>query len=135
MRKDPTDRMREDSLEEPWLDDDAGRLIRPYTVSNGRTKPTAQFDLMTLVMATGNRPHSYLGPDHSHVLKLCGGPVSVAEIAAQIAQPAVVTKVLLSDLVDCGAITSRAPGRAPLGNDPTDRHLLEAVLDGLRRRL
>jgi hypothetical protein len=127
--------MREDSIEGPWLDDDAGRLIRPYTVSNGRTKPTAQFDLMTMVMATGIRPHSYLGPDHSHVLKLCGGPVSVAEIAAQIAQPAVVTKVLLSDLVDCGAITSRAPGRAPLGNDPTDRHLLEAVLDGLRRRL
>ncbi|SCK36832.1 DUF742 domain-containing protein [Streptomyces sp. WMMB 322] len=127
--------MRQEPLEEPLLDDDAGRLVRPYTVSNGRTKPTAQFDLLTMVMATGTRPQSYLGPDHSHVLKLCGGPVSVAEIAAQIAQPAVVTKVLLSDLVDCGAITSRSPGRAPLGNDPTDRELLEAVLDGLRRRL
>lgn len=127
--------MRRKPLEEPWLDDDAGRLVRPYTVSNGRTRPTSQFDLLTLVMATGDRPKSYLGPDHSHVLKLCGGPVSVAEIAAQIAQPAVVTKVLLSDLVDCGAITSRAPGPVPLGNDPTDRHLLEAVLDGLRRRL
>lgn len=127
--------MRQEPLEGPWLDDDAGRLIRPYTVSNGRTKPTSQFDLLTLVMATGDRPNNYLGPDHSHVLKLCGGPVSVAEIAAQIAQPAVVTKVLLSDLVDCGAITSRAPGRAPLGDDPTDRDLLEAVLDGLRRRL
>lgn len=127
--------MRREPLEGPWLDDDAGRLIRPYTVSNGRTKPSAQFDLLTLVMATGDRPHSYLGPDHTHVLKLCGGPVSVAEIAAQIAQPAVVTKVLLSDLAACGAIISRAPVPAPLGNDPTDRQLLEAVLDGLRRRL
>jgi hypothetical protein len=127
--------MRKEPLEGPWLDDQAGRLVRPYTVSNGRTRPSAELDLLTLVMATGQRPHSYLGPDHSHVLQLCGGPVSVAEIAAQISQPAVVTKVLLSDLVNCGAITSRAPCRAPLSSDPTDRDLLEAVLDGLRRRL
>lgn len=121
--------------EGPWLDDDAGRLIRPYTVSNGRTKPSAEFDLLTLVMATGTRQGSYLGPDHSHVLGLCDGPMSVAEIAAHIRQPAVVTKVLLSDLVDCGAISARAPIPAPLGPDPTDRDLLEAVLDGLRKRL
>ncbi|MCT2591688.1 DUF742 domain-containing protein [Streptomyces sp. N2-109] len=122
-------------VEGPWLDGDAGRLVRPYTVSDGRTKPSAHFDLLTLVMATGTRPHSYLGPDHSHVLGLCGGPLSVAEIAAHIRQPAMVAKVLLSDLVDCGAITARAPERAPLGSDPTDRDLLEAVLDGLRKRL
>jgi DNA-binding IclR family transcriptional regulator len=58
--------------------------------------------------------------------------VSVAEIAAHLRLPAAVTKVLLSDLVDCGAVTARAPR----GHDtPTDRSLLEAVLDGLRRRL
>lgn len=108
--------------------------MRPYTVSDGRTKPSAHFDLLTLVMATGNRPPSYLGPDHTHVLGLCGGPLSVAEIAAHIRQPAVVTKVLLSDLEDCGALT-RAPERAPLGQYATDRELLEAVLDGLRKRL
>jgi hypothetical protein len=119
----------------PLLDDDAGRLVRPYTVSNGRTRPTAHFDLMTLVMTTGVRPQSYLGPDHAQVLGLCGGPVSVAELAAQIRLPAVVTKVLLSDLAGCGVISARAPSRAPLGPDPTDRELLEAVLDGLRKRL
>jgi hypothetical protein len=121
--------------EGPWLDDDAGRLVRPYTVSNGRTKPSAHFDLLTLVMATGKPMRQYLGPEHSHVLGLCAGPVSVAEVAAHIKQPAVVTKVLLSDLVDCGAITSRAPTPVPLGPDPNDRDLLEAVLDGLRKRL
>ncbi|GEB47613.1 hypothetical protein SCA03_01640 [Streptomyces cacaoi] len=119
----------------PLLDGAAGRLVRPYTVSGGRTRPTADFDLMTLVMATGDRPQGYLGPDHTRVLGLCRGPVSVAELAAQIRLPAVVTKVLLSDLADCGAIRARAPVRAPLGPDPTDRELLEAVLDGLRRRL
>ncbi|OEV13042.1 multi-component regulatory system-3, partial [Streptomyces nanshensis] len=26
------------SGDEPWLDDEAGRLVRPYTVSEGRTR-------------------------------------------------------------------------------------------------
>ncbi len=43
-----------------------------------------------------------------------------------------VTKVLLSDLVDCGALTTKPP--ASFHRNPTDRALLEAVLDGLRRR-
>lgn len=120
-------------IEEPWLDGDAGRLIRPYTVSGGRTRPTGSFDLLTMVRATGSRPHSQLGPDHAQVLGLCGVPTSVAEISAHIRQPAQVTKVLLSDLVECGALTTREP--ALLGPDPTDRDLLEAVLHGLRKRL
>ncbi|MBD0747756.1 DUF742 domain-containing protein [Streptomyces sp. CBMA152] len=116
----------------PWLDDDAGRLIRPYTVSNGRTRPTATLDLLSQVMATGTPPRTQLGPEHSQALGLCEGPTSVAEIAAHLRLPAVVTKVLLSDLVECGAVTARAPR---FHHTPTDRSLLEAVLDGLRRRL
>ncbi|WP_327351913.1 DUF742 domain-containing protein [Streptomyces sp. NBC_01304] len=117
----------------PWLDDAAGRLVRPYTVSNGRTRPTAALDLLSLVMSTGTSPVGHMGPEHTQALGLCrGGPTSVAEIAAQLRLPAVVTKVLLSDLVDCGALTAKAPG---FRHHPTDRSLLEAVLDGLRRRL
>ncbi|MGW2559187.1 DUF742 domain-containing protein [Streptomyces sp. NPDC001514] len=116
----------------PWLDDAAGRLIRPYTVSGGRTRPTAALDLLSLVMATGTDPQAHLGPEHAVALGLCDGPTSVAEIAAHLRLPAVVTKVLLSDLVDCGAVTARAPR---FQESPTDRSLLEAVLDGLRRRL
>ncbi|MEV0112420.1 DUF742 domain-containing protein [Streptomyces sp. NPDC050844] len=117
----------------PWLDDAAGRLIRPYTVSGGRTRPTAQLDLLTQVLATGGTPPlGHLGPEHAEALGLCAAPTSVAEIAAQLKLPAVVTKVLLSDLVDCGALTLRAPD---FYHNPTDRSLLEAVLDGLRRQL
>ncbi|MDQ0939379.1 hypothetical protein QFZ67_001084 [Streptomyces sp. V1I1] len=116
----------------PLLDDAAGRLIRPYTVSGGRTRPTTALDLLSLVMATGTVPQKHLGPEHALALGLCDGPTSVAEISAHLRLPAVVTKVLLSDLVDCGAVTARAPR---CGNTPTDRSLLEAVLDGLRRRL
>lgn len=116
----------------PWLDEAAGRLIRPYTVSDGRTKPTAQLDLLSQVLATGTVPHGYLGPEHATALGLCERPLSVAEIAAQLKLPAAVTKVLLSDLIDCGALTTRAPD---FYHNPTDRSLLEAVLDGLRRQL
>lgn len=118
--------------EGPWLDDAAGRLIRPYTVSGGRTQPTTALDLLSMVMATGSSPQAHMGPEHSLALGLCGGPTSVAEIAAHLRLPAVVTKVLLSDLVDCGALTARAPR---FHANPTDRSLLEAVLDGLRQRL
>jgi hypothetical protein len=116
----------------PWLDDAAGRLVRPYTVSNGRTRPTTVLDLLSQVMATGATPLGYLGPEHAQTLELCRAPVSVAEIAAHLKLPAAVTKVLLSDLVDCGALTTKPP---EFYHNPTDRSLLEAVLDGLRRQL
>ncbi|MEU3186645.1 DUF742 domain-containing protein [Streptomyces sp. NPDC006923] len=116
----------------PWLDESAGRLIRPYTVSGGRTRPTTELDLLTLVMSTGDVPRTHLAPEHAQAVGLCQGPTSVAEIAAHLGLPATVTKVLLSDLVDCGAITARPPDSF---DHPTDRFLLEAVLDGLRRKL
>lgn len=118
--------------EEPWLDGDAGRLVRPYTVSNGRTQPTNHLDLMSMVVVTGRVPQERLDPEHAEVLVLCRRPVPVAEIAARLRLPAVVAKVLLSDLLDCGAVSAGPP--QPAAN-PTDRFVLEAVLDGLQRRL
>ncbi|MFB9465429.1 DUF742 domain-containing protein [Streptomyces cinereospinus] len=119
----------------PWLDDAAGRLVRPFTVSNGRTRPTVALDLISQVRATGAAPLGHLGhlgPEHAQALDLCRASVSVAEVAAHLKLPAVVTKVLLSDLVDCGALTTKPP---EFHHNPTDRALLEAVLDGLRRQL
>lgn len=116
----------------PWLDDAAGRLVRPYTVSGGRTEPGTRFDLLSQVLATGSPAPAHLGPEHTQALGLCGAPASVAELAAQLRLPVVVTKVLLSDLVDCGALVSKPPDSF---HNPTDRSLLEALLDGLRRRL
>ncbi|KAA0940145.1 MULTISPECIES: DUF742 domain-containing protein [Streptomyces] len=116
----------------PWLDGAAGRLVRPYQVSNGRTRPSTALDLLSHVRATGVTPLGYLGPEHAQALELCRDPVSVAEVAAHLKLPAAVTKVLLSDLVDCGALSTKAP---TFHHNPTDRSLLEAVLDGLRRQL
>jgi hypothetical protein len=116
--------------DETFLDDAAGRLVRPYTVSNGRTRPTAMLELLSMVMATGQVPQNRLDPDHAQTLGLCRAPTSVAEVSAHMRLPVVVTKVLLSDLVDCGAVVARPPGPTA---DPSDRSVLEALLVGLQR--
>jgi len=118
--------------DEHWFDDAAGRLIRPYTVSNGRTEPTTRLELLSMVVATGNRPQGQLGLDHAQALGLCGSVTTVAEVAARLRLPAVVTKILLSDLVDCGAVDTRSPG--PVA-DCSNAAVLETILNALQQRL
>lgn len=130
--------------DETWLDGDAGRLVRPYAVSNGRTTASRQLDLLSMVVATGIATSPGLEPDHLQILGLCLRPASVAEIAARVRLPAAVTKVLLSDLVDCGAVRAAGPrpvtdvaatGAASATTTTSTRVLLERLLDGLQRRL
>jgi hypothetical protein len=118
--------------DDAWLDGDSGRLVRPYAVTNGRTTATLRLDLLSMVVATGNGAHSTLEPDHRQALALCLRPASVAEIAARLRLPAAVAKVLLADLVDCGAVRAAPPQS---GTDTSNRVLLERLLDGLQRRL
>ncbi len=118
--------------DEHWFDDAAGRLIRPYTVSNGRTEPTTRMELLSMVIATGRRPQGQLGPEHAQALGLCGSFTTVAEVAARLSLPAVVTKILLSDLVDWGVVKTRAPD--PMA-DSTNLTVLETILDALERRI
>jgi hypothetical protein len=118
--------------ERPLVDDDAGPLVRPYMASGGRTAPTASLDLLTLIWSTGRLSLSELEAEHGEVLLLCREPVSVAEVSAHLHLPAMVVKVLLSDLLDLGAVAVLSPDPAV---DTTDRSVLEALLNGLQRRL
>ncbi|MFD2417130.1 DUF742 domain-containing protein [Amycolatopsis pigmentata] len=104
---------------------------RPYTVTGGRTHPTAPLDLMSLVLATGRGKISpaRLGREHAQALQLCQAPLSVAEVAAHLRQPVMVTKVVLSDLIESGAVTAKDPHAL----DTSDPVRLKALLDGLRR--
>ncbi|GLY81208.1 DUF742 domain-containing protein [Actinoallomurus iriomotensis] len=108
-------------------------LVRPHVVTGGRAHPTRNiFDLVTLVIASRTQVAG-LSPEKRKVMELCqGGALSVAEVAAHLALPVSVTKVLLSDLVDSGHIVTRASAAEPA--EPSD-HLLREVLDGLRARL
>lgn len=122
-------------------------LVRPHVVTGGRAHPTRNvFDLVTLVIFNGDlprssggttprQPPSYTGlsPEKLRIIELCrGGPLSVVEIAGHLGLPVAVTKVLLSDLVDDGHLTTRAGSAA--GRQSKAR-LLQEVLDGLRARL
>lgn len=108
-------------------------LVRPHVVTGGRAHPTRNiFDLVTLVTA-GLTLMSGLSPEKRRVMELCqGGSLSVAEVAAHLALPVSVTKVLLSDLVDSGHIVTRAAVAEP---ELPEDSLLREVLDGLRARL
>jgi len=113
-----------------WLDEEAGRLVRPYAVSNGRTAPTHELDLLSLVMATGKSATAQLDREHAQALSLCQVSTPVAEVAARLGLPLMITKVLLSDLIDSGAVTARPPGP---GAEPENRDLLKVMLNGLRK--
>ncbi len=109
-------------------------LVRPYVVTDGRAHPTRNtLDLVTLVVAVGNRSLSGPSPEKRRVMELCrGGALSVAEVAGHLTLAISVTKVLLSDLIDSGHLTTRPP--IPKAQLPDDQ-LLQEVLDGLRARL
>lgn len=115
--------------DEPWLDKEAGALVRPYTLTDGRTTPSAALTLLSMVRATGRVTPERLAPEHANALALCRVVTSVAEVAAHLQQPAVVTKILLSDLIDWGAITTRAPA----ATDSLDINQLKALLHGLQQ--
>lgn len=122
--------MTDDADSDVRFDEDAGLLVRPYTVTGGRTRPAAEFHLITLVAATG-RTLGDVTPEHARILRVCRRPASVAEISAHLRLPVAVIKILLADLLGWRAIVTRAPVAFPDMVRP-DRHVLEAVINALR---
>lgn len=112
-----------------WVDREAGPLVRPYAVANGRTQPSRQLDLLSLVEATGRLSGWRLAPEHADAVQACQAPISVAEVASRLRQPVAVTKIVLSDLIDLELVTARPP--EPVA-DPHDLEVLEVVARGLR---
>ncbi|MCG5220644.1 DUF742 domain-containing protein [Streptosporangium soli] len=113
-----------------WLDQDAGPIVRPYTMTRGRTRPTgADFDLIAIVTAVPGEISDGLAPEHVRVLGTCQAPVSVAEIASDTRLAVAVVRVLLGDLRDRGLVSLRPP--ATVARLPQE-HLLREVLQGLQ---
>ena len=79
-----TDRANMPSDEGPaWWDHEAGPVVRPYMVTGGRTEPTsADFDLISHVVATTSLAAETPSPEHQAILGLTQEPRSVAEVAA-----------------------------------------------------
>jgi hypothetical protein len=120
-----------DGYGERWFDQEAGPVVRPYAVTQGRTLPNggASFGLIDVVVATGEWPPEPFrpGPEHRRILGVCRHPVPVADLTSEIDLPLGVVRVLLGDLMSNGMlrIVSEQRQRVP------DRRLLRMVLDGL----
>ncbi len=116
-------------------DDDAleARVVRPYTVTGGRTRVGAKMDLPleALIRATAVPAHPRVVLEHRRILDLCVDRLlSVAELSAQLKVPLGVVRVLIGDLSRAGLVTVH---HSQLTSSSTTDQLkvLESVLNGI----
>ena len=119
------------SNDDGWYDEAAGPLVRPYTITSGRTPAdNSRLDLATQVMTLRSAQEpAGLGPEHLAIVQLCRRSVSIAEIAAYVKVPLGVVRVLCGDLIEWGVVVTRSPTHNPA--QAPDLETLQAVLDGL----
>ncbi len=118
---------------EEWLDAEAGPVVRPYQLTQGRTRVSGEaFDMVATVFATQARigDPGGLGPEHFSVLQLAQAPTTVVDIASDVELPLGVVRILLADLREWGLVTIQAP--IPMKARQVDRETLREVLHGLR---
>ncbi|MFF4508584.1 DUF742 domain-containing protein [Streptomyces sp. NPDC001401] len=120
--------------DEHWYEDETGAMVRPYTVTRGRTRPSDRhrIDLMSQVTAV----HGEMPPgDHMGAALLAlvrHGPRPVVELAADADLPLTVVRVLLGDLAEAGLVRVDAPRRVAAGRPADDPELLREIIERLR---
>ena len=109
----------------------AARIVRPYALTAGRTRPVVDLPLeATLRLDTSATRRSWGEDLQARIIGVCDLR-SVAEVSALVKTPIGVTRVLLGDLVQQGYIHVQAT----LTENSTDDErfdLLERTLRGLR---
>ena len=104
--------------------------VRPFTLTAGRTKPRVELPVEATLRRLGS---ASAGPVEAHltrILEVCDRR-SVAEVAALVAMPNGVVRVLLADLVELGQVRVQTT----IQEDSTyaeRRDLIERTLRGLR---
>ena len=115
-----------------WLDQEAGPVVRPYTLTGGRSRPfTSGLELLTHVEAlyAPDADLINLQPEHRAILTMTRTALSMAEIAARLDLPVGVVRVLVGDLLQADLVSTfeaNAAFRTP------DDEILLAVINGLR---
>jgi DNA-directed RNA polymerase specialized sigma24 family protein len=114
-----------------WLDEDAGPVVRPYTMTGGRARPIGGLTLLTYVeaMYAPEADLLELQPEHRAILAMTGKALSVAEIAARLDLPVGVVRVLIADLLQASLVSTFDSDSTV---NPPDVNTLQAVIDGLR---
>jgi Protein of unknown function (DUF742) len=111
---------------------------RPYLLTGGRTEvddPTVAMETIVVAARHAVRPaperdawRAVRSDEKEAILALCGRPLSVAEVAAQLRIPLGVARVLVADLIADGLLVSSAAAGHELTQDVA---LIERLIAGV----
>jgi hypothetical protein len=104
--------------------------LRPFLLTAGRVAGQDSIAIETQVVTTesGRTVGDQLGFERRDIVSLCGNPLSVAEIAAQLSLHLGVVRVLVGDLSADGHLSVYLPN----SDASTDVDTLLRVIRGLR---
>ena len=112
----------------------AGRFVRPYTVTSGRTRSRGDelLPIETLVVskAAAQLRAAALSPPQRRVVEVCGSAISIAEVSARLDLPLGVARVIVGDLAADELVQVHKPQAGE--SERPDIQLLERVLNGLQ---
>ena len=120
---------------DPWgrysEEEPAARIVRPYTITAGRTKSAVDLPMEATLRLQPSAGDIEWGSDlQGRIVGVCDNK-SVAEVSAAVKMPIGVVRVLLGDLVEQGYVGVQATL-----NDSSSRDerldLIERTLRGLR---
>lgn len=112
----------------------SGRVVPSYLLTRGRTRSAGRelpLETLATVTAKGQEQYSSLPRERREVLDLCVRPISVIEVAAHLAVPLGVARVLVGDLADGGYVAVHMPGQ---DDGRPSVEVLTRLLEGLRGR-
>ena len=117
---------------QPWEPDEdapSARVVRPYTLTGGRTAPKVELPVEATLRreSRGDEPTD---ANLAQILAVCDKR-SVAEVSAHVHMPIGVVRVLLGDLIELGHVRVQATLTADSSHDER-RELIERTLRGLR---
>jgi hypothetical protein len=117
--------------EEQLVDDDGDFLVRPYSMTRGRTEARYHLEIEAMVLAAHYqaRDYSLLSPESQAIMEFCRDWRSVAEISAVLRMPLGVARILIADLAVERLVRVHQVSYEEGG--PSVR-MLERVLSGLR---
>ncbi|MFF4357811.1 DUF742 domain-containing protein [Streptomyces sp. NPDC001604] len=110
-------------------------MVRPYTVTRGRTRPSERHRIDLMAQVTAVQGEGRAGIDHAgaallDLVRRRSRPV--VELAADADLPLTVVRVLLGDLAEAGLVRVDPPRRVPAGGPADDPALLREIIERLR---
>ena len=118
---------------EPWPTSREANLVRPYTLTAGRTDTNIDLPLEAPVQTLQSALYHRWPPDdmRGKIIQLCIKSPSVAEISARVDLPLGVARVLVGDLITSGYLRVRRTLTDRSTRDER-RELIGRTLRGLR---